>query len=390
MGTSPEVHVVFPVIPPSAVFDHTPEREPPSVLVVDDEPELRAVLRRLLESSGFFPVEADCLDTARQRLKSHTFDAALVDLRLGPELGLDVLWEITRVQPDCARILMSANVDVYSVMDAVNGVGVYQVVEKPLRHEVLLQTLDRACSLTRVVRERDRLQAQLEDRTRALEKLTTELQETVHRRTSDLLGGLLAALDFRDTETQAHSRRVAAYARRLGSGIGLTGSALADVTAGALLHDVGKIGVPDHILRKPGPLTADEWFIMQKHPVIGDELLAPIAILQGARRVVLEHHERFDGTGYPRGMVGAQIDVGARIFAIVDAHDAITSDRPHRKGRSIVDAREMIELASGTQFDPVLVTAWLAVPEQDLMDIQDLYQDTQPFTGLGELLTGWA
>ena len=376
------------LIPPSALFDHTPERPPMAVLLAEDEPTEMRILTTLLQRNNFLVTACDDVAAAKEHLQKSTFDVVLSDLHLGGDSGLDLLWESARVQPEASRILMSAQVDVESMMTAVNGVGVYQVVEKPIHHANLLSTLDRACSLTRVLREKDRLQKALADRSKELESLTLTLQSTVVRRTTELLCGLLAALDWRDTETQAHSRRVAAYARRLGQQLELEGEALANVTAGALLHDVGKIGVPDHILRKRGPLTPEEWALMQRHPAMGDTLLRPILIMQGARRVVMEHHERWDGSGYPGALAGADIDLGARIFAVVDAHDAITSDRPHRPGRAIASARELITLASGNQFDPKVVDAYLAIPDKDLEEIAAAYQDTAPWTSLGDLLSG--
>lgn len=373
-------------LPPGLLLARPQQQAPLTVLVVDDEPAIRHILGALLKQNGFVGHAAADVDGAAEVLRSTTLDAVLTDLHMEGCTGLDVLGAAARIQPQTSRILMSAQVEVHAVMGAVNGVGVYAVVEKPLNHDDLLAVLDRACSLSRVVRERDDLHAALTARTLELARINHALEETVSRRTSDLLCGMLAALDFRDTETQAHSRRVAAYARRLGRQLALQEGELANATAGSLLHDIGKIGVPESVLRKPGPLSEDEWAIMVRHPALGDEMLAPISVLQGARRVVMQHHERFDGTGYPRGLAGASIDLGARIFAVVDAHDAITSDRPHRRGRPASVARDLIALAGGSQFDPDVVAAYQAVPDREWQEIAAAYQDTAPFGGLGDLL----
>ncbi len=378
-----------PELPHDALLQRR-HQDPLKVLVVDDDKHIRTILQTMLSHNGFAVLMAADPAAAEEILSRQDvqLDAVLTDLHMGERTGLDVLNAAARLQPGASRILISAQVEVRAMMDAVNGVGVYAVVEKPVRHEDLLNVLDRACSMSRVVRERDALQHALQLRTRELESLNRMLEESVQRRTSDLLCGLLAALDWRDTETQAHSRRVSAYARRLGRRLGLSGSDLANCTAGALLHDIGKIGVPEAVLRKPTALTEEEWVLMQRHPALGDEMLAPIGILQGARRVVLQHHERFDGTGYPAGLSGHAIDLGARIFAVVDAHDAITSDRPHRRGRPVPVARDLVALAGGTQFDPEVVAAYVSVPDREWLDIADAYQDTGPFTGLGDLLSG--
>lgn len=184
----------------------------------------------------------------------------------------------------------------------------------------------------------------------------------MQRRTQDLLDGMINALDYRDMETQWHSRRVSLYARRLAEEMGLTGRELLDVEMGALLHDIGKIGVRDSVLLKPGPLTEEEWEEMKEHPAIGYRLLRGIDYLKGAAQIVLQHQERWDGSGYPFGLTGEEICLGARIFAVVDALDAILSDRPYRAGRSFEVAVREIERCAGTQFDPAVVEVFLSTP----------------------------
>jgi putative nucleotidyltransferase with HDIG domain len=176
---------------------------------------------------------------------------------------------------------------------------------------------------------------------------------------------MISALDYRDTETQWHSRRVSLFSRRLAQEVGLTGRELDVVEQGALLHDIGKIGVSDSILLKPGPLTPDEWVEMRKHPEFGFRMLAKMPYLHEASLIVLQHQERWDGKGYPQGLKGHDIVIGARIFCIADTVDAITSDRPYRKGRPMSVARAEIQRCAGTQFDPVLSEAFLAVPDSE-------------------------
>jgi putative nucleotidyltransferase with HDIG domain len=143
------------------------------------------------------------------------------------------------------------------------------------------------------------------------------------------------------------------------------------IIRGALLHDIGKIGIPDAILRKPGPLTEEEWTIMRQHPRIGYEMLKQIDFLKQAVPIILHHHERFDGRGYPAGLAEDQIPLGARIFAVADTYDAITSDRPYRKGRSHATAVEEVRKGCGTQFDPLVVEALLSLPEEELARIRE-------------------
>jgi putative nucleotidyltransferase with HDIG domain len=158
---------------------------------------------------------------------------------------------------------------------------------------------------------------------------------------------------------------VAFCARRLAEQVGVSGADLEIIEQGALLHDIGKIGVRDSILLKPGPLTPEEWVEMRMHPEIGYRMLAKMPYLKDASLIVYEHQERWDGRGFPRGLKGEEIVLGARIFSIVDAMDAITSDRPYREGRTLAVAKEEIKRCIGTQFDPQLVAAWLSISDDD-------------------------
>jgi putative nucleotidyltransferase with HDIG domain len=199
----------------------------------------------------------------------------------------------------------------------------------------------------------------LEEANRSILQMTDQLTETY----DGTLEALVLALDARDRETKGHSLRVANYVKAIAAQMGVveTPQELVDMQRGALLHDVGKIGVPDFILHKPGPLTPEEWDDMKRHPAIGHGMLRDISFLSGAAAVVHAHHERFDGKGYPRGLAGDEIPLGARIFAVADAFDAMTSDRPYRKALPPEMAREEIVRHSGTQFDPQVVQAFLYV-----------------------------
>jgi HD-GYP domain-containing protein (c-di-GMP phosphodiesterase class II) len=163
---------------------------------------------------------------------------------------------------------------------------------------------------------------------------------------------------------------VSLYSRRLAQEVGMTGAALDVVEQGALLHDIGKIGVRDSILLKPGPLTPDEWVEMRKHPEFGYRMLAKMPYLHEAALIVLQHQERWDGKGYPQNLGGEDIVLGARIFCIADTVDAITSDRPYRKGRPMSVARDEIRRCAGTQFDPALAEAFLRIPETEWQRIR--------------------
>jgi HD-GYP domain-containing protein (c-di-GMP phosphodiesterase class II) len=186
------------------------------------------------------------------------------------------------------------------------------------------------------------------------------------------LDALVAALDARDRETEGHSRRVVRFAMLIASKMAYPDEDLKHLQRGALLHDIGKIGVPDAILRKPGTLDDNEWEIMRQHPEFGRKMLAGIPFLSRPIDVIYCHQERYDGTGYPQGLAGDEIPIGARIFAVADTFDAITSDRPYRKAQSLDVARQVISDNSASQFDPKVVEVFLSIPDDELRaEMQD-------------------
>jgi putative nucleotidyltransferase with HDIG domain len=181
---------------------------------------------------------------------------------------------------------------------------------------------------------------------------------------------LASALDVREHNTGVHSQRVADYMLRLAREVGVRDKETLDVFwRGALLHDVGKIGIPDAVLLKPGPLSREEWAVMRNHPEVGARMLQKIEFLRGPSEVVLSHHERYDGTGYPRKLKSAQIPLGARLFAVIDVYDALTTDRAYHTGRSHTEALNKIRDELLTHFDPAVVAAFAKIPFEELREI---------------------
>ncbi|MGF7030236.1 putative nucleotidyltransferase with HDIG domain [Paenibacillus mucilaginosus] len=222
-----------------------------------------------------------------------------------------------------------------------------------------------------------------------IDRQNRELEAMVFRieRTYDeSLQALSSALDSRDNETHGHSFRVTSYALRLGMEMNLTDRELGDLARGALLHDVGKIGVPDAILLKPAELTEEEWVVMKSHVEIGYRMLRHIAFLSPSLDVVRYHHERWDGGGYPHGLREEEIPLFARIFALCDSYDAMTSDRPYRKGWGYNEARAEIERCTGTQFCPEVVRAFLRIPKERWLEIEEASREGEPRELLGQML----
>jgi len=194
--------------------------------------------------------------------------------------------------------------------------------------------------------------------------------DALYRNYRATLRGLARTLEARDIETRGHSDRVVAYSMKLGKKLGLSSNELIALEQGALLHDIGKIGVPDSILLKTGPLTSHEWLIMREHVAHGLRIIADVEFLSGARFVLGQHHERYDGSGYPNGLRGDEIHIHARIFAVADAFDAITSDRPYRGAQGYEEACKEILANSGSDFDPKVVRTFLTIHENEWDEIR--------------------
>jgi putative nucleotidyltransferase with HDIG domain len=341
-----------------------------TILYVDDDPQaLRAAERTLSDDKMTIEGVLD-VDSALERLEEREYPVVMTDYWMPGRNGIQLLERLKHMWPDTVRILATANADLETVIRSINRVGVYRFVIKPWGTEEMKTMLRNACEHFELVYENRRLSSLLERKNAELRRLNHQLDRVVDRRTAQLLIGLLNALDHRDTETQGHSLRVGLYARRLAEALSIQGEAVFDIERGALLHDIGKIGVSDAILLKPGPLTPDEWEEMRRHTIYGYKIVEPIDFLAGAAAIIRSHHERYDGTGYPDRLKGDQICPGARIFSIIDTYDAMTSDRPYRKALSPSAARIEIEKCRGVQFDPELASAFLAIPQETLDEIK--------------------
>jgi response regulator RpfG family c-di-GMP phosphodiesterase len=283
--------------------------------------------------------------------------------------GMGFLKRALALDPDAAVLVLTGVGDVQTAVEVLNG-GAYDFIQKPVNPEELLIKARRALERRQLVVERRQHQALLE---RRVAEATSELACTVrhleetYRVTLEALG---SAIDTRDVGTHAHSRRVRGYSLAIARAHGVPESQMPDIEHGVLLHDIGKIGIPDAILLKPGPLTPEEWKVMRSHPEIGRRLVEKIPFLHGAVSIVYNHHERWDGTGYPQGLRGEEIPLGPRIFAIADALDAMTFDRPYSRATSFETARDEIKRCAGSHFDPAVVDTFLTVPLETFADIR--------------------
>jgi putative nucleotidyltransferase with HDIG domain len=343
----------------------------PRVLYVDDEPHLLSAFKRLLRKAEIEVETAEDPHAALKILSEGFFDVIASDYNMPGLDGASFFAKVQELSPRSVRILITGMADFEAAVQAINAGHVYSLVTKPWDAEELREVIRRGLELCRLERENRQMHELLRKQNRDLEEMNQHLDRLVQERTTNLLDMLVCALDLRDTETQWHSRRVALFSRKIAEELGIQEPELLDIERGALLHDIGKIGISDNILLKPGKLTPEEWQEMYKHPELGFNMLADIKFLTEARKIVLHHQERYDGKGYPLGLAGEEIVIGARIFCVADTVDAITSDRPYRRAQPFAKAREEVIRYSGVQFDPRVVEAFLRIPEEKFMEMRE-------------------
>ena len=333
------------------------------VLAVDDESAACKLLSLILGPPAFQCGTASNGKEALATLQVERFDAVISDLHMPGISGMELLSEVRRRYPHMAFLVVTGVDDVDVGVHAMRC-GADDYLVKPLRESAVIASLVSALHKRKLEQEVENYRQHLEE---MVAERTGQLQvalDQIQRSYEDTLQALGAAIDLRDNETAGHSQRVCRYSLEIASAMGWSDKQLGKLVSGAYLHDIGKLGIPDGILLKPGPLTADQRTIMQRHAQIGFDLVKDILFLADAAEIILTHHERYDGCGYPRGLKGKEILLSARIFSIADTLDAITSDRPYRRAASFQSARETIRRLAGSQFDPQAVDVFLGIPEE--------------------------
>lgn len=336
------------------------------ILIVDDEEPIREVLASLLEAAGYQPTTATDGAEALKCLEQQGFDLVLSDILMPVMDGLELLKEIHAREPDLPVVMVTAMNDISAAIGAMRT-GAYDYLLKPFDKDQLYFSVLRALEHRRLVLENRNYQEGLErlvaERTAQLSETLRELEQS-YDYTLEAFGG---ALDLKDAETEGHCQRVTCYTILIARAMGIGPESLRHIARGAFLHDIGKMGIPDGILRKPGPLNDEERKVMRRHCEIGYQALRNIPFLKQAAEIVVAHQEHYDGSGYPKGLKGEAIPLGARIFAVADALDAMISDRPYRKAMTIEAALEEIRRHSGTQFDPKVVEVFFSMPHETWM-----------------------
>lgn len=333
------------------------------IFVVDDEEAIREIVSSMLTSAGYACTQAASGLQALEILNAGgQFDLLLSDLMM-PELdGLGLLERVKERFPDMPVIMVTAVHDISVALGAIRN-GAYDYLLKPFEREQLLATVRRALENRRLKLENRVYQSNLESLVAARTEQLRQTMVDLERSYDITLEALGDALDLKDAETEGHSKRVTAFTIAIARAMGLSSDKIRIIARGAFLHDIGKMAIPDAILRKPGALTEDEKAVMREHCYRGYQMLKKIPFLSEAAEIVYAHQECYDGSGYPRGLKGEEIPLGARIFSIADTLDAITSDRPYRAAQSISAARAEIQRWGGRQFDPQAVKVFLTMPD---------------------------
>jgi len=336
---------------------------PDRILIVDDEEPIREIVASMLSTAGYACKQAASGMEALALLTSgNDFELMLSDLMMADLDGIGLLERTKEKFPDMPVVMVTAVHDISVALAAIRN-GAYDYLLKPFEREQLLNTVSRALENRRLKVENRNYQTNLESLVKARTERLGEAIDELKRSYDITLEVLVEALDYKDQETEWHSQRVTAFTMAIANRMGLPKDQIEIIARGALLHDVGKIAIPDNILNKKGKLTADEFAVMKEHCYLGYKLVQKIPVLREAAEIVYSHQEYFDGNGYPRGLKGEEIPLGARIFSVADTLDAITSDRVYRPKRPMSAARAEISRCSGTQFDPEVVAVFQEMPD---------------------------
>src|SRR5579872_4109880 len=348
-----------PANPSVRAASHT--RRPARILVVDDESPVRSMIGATLQRQGYDVHQAVSGSQAIEVLSQGPYDLVLTDIVMQDGNGITLLERIHAEQPQLPVVMVSAIHDISVAIDSMRR-GAYDYLLKPFEREHLVATVQRALDHRQALQESQNYQQNLEQVVRARTEMLRQAMEDLEHSYDVTLEALGDALDLKDSETEGHSKRVTAYTIALARAMGISPAEIKVIARGAFLHDIGKMAIPDEILRKPGKLTPEEQDVMREHCARGYQMLRKIPFLAEAAEIVFCHQEHFDGSGYPSGLQHEEIILGARLFAVADTLDAITSDRPYRPAQPFQAAREEIARFSGTQFDPSVVEVFLSMP----------------------------
>jgi len=357
--------------------------EPTTILIVDDETNVIASLRRLLRHEPYRILTASEAGTALETIRKESVQLVMCDQRMPGMSGTELMQRVKLSRPEVVRIIFTGYLDMNAAVDAINKGEVFRFVTKPWNDEELRLVIRQALEHHRLLRQNRELLKQVNEQNRELRQLNRELERRVGVRTRQIrqksdelrasyfstIQALAAAVEVKDPYTRGHSESVARYASLIAQAMDLTGHHLEGVRVAGILHDIGKLVLDTALLSKQGNLEPQEWQLVREHPQVGARILAPAVLPWPIVPLVYHHHERYDGTGYPEGLEGEAIPLGARILAVADAFDAMNSDRSYRTRLTPRQILVELEAGAGNLFDPDVVTVLLTLIKKNLIGL---------------------
>jgi len=339
-----------------------------ALLIVDDEPNVTSSLNRQLRPDGYTIYAANSGSAGLQLLRKHDIGVVLSDMKMPEMDGITFLGLVKQERPDAVRMLLTAHGSLKNAMAAINRLQIYGYLTKPWSPEELKEAITRAFQHYNLIAENKRLQRLTEEQNQQLGLINENLEDLVRKRTFQLeeavregIVMLAMAAEAKDDDTGEHVHRIQGLARDICAGLGMSSEESEQVSFFSIMHDVGKIHIPDRILQKSGPLTAEEWEVMQTHCITGERILGEKAFYQTAREIARSHHEHWDGSGYPDGLKGESIPLAARIVTVADVFDALTHERPYKPVWSVEEALAEMKMLSGKVFDPDILSVFLGI-----------------------------
>ena len=341
-----------------------------TLLIVDDEPNVISSLKRQLRHEGFTIHSANCGKAGLELVEDHDIGVVLSDQMMPGMDGISFLNAVKEQKPDVVRMLLTGYGSLENAMAAVNHSQIFGYLTKPWSSDVLIGTIARAFEHYNLVAENKRLQKLTENQNQQLRLINENLEDLVQERTSQLEEAvnegvimLAMAAEAKDDDTGEHIHRIRSLTHAICTGIGISPEESEQISFFSIMHDVGKIHIPDKILKKKGPLTDEEWALMKRHTIAGEKILGNKPFYAIAREIARSHHERWDGTGYPDGSEEKSIPLSARIVTVADVFDALTHERPYKKAWTEEKAIDEMKILSGKAFDPEVLEVFLKARE---------------------------